>query len=182
MTDKQITSLEQLPQTKIPLYGSCGMGRFAIVDGDFDGDYFSEYKWYVNPQTGLIYRQDYDNGESTTIMLHQEVARAPKGMWIRHINSNKFDNRSCNLRWITPSYSAITRARPKKRGIRNFKGVTHPRSKTAEGKIWQGKRWQAIFRGKYLGTFDLEEDAACAYDVAAKDYYGSLAQLNFPNN
>lgn len=41
--------------------------------------------------------------------------------------------------------------------------------------------WKATFRGTVLGAFELEEEAAYAYDEAAKMEYKEFARLNFPD-
>lgn len=171
--------MENMPFISIPLSGRYGKGKVVLVDGDYDGEYFSLYKWYVNPQTGLAYRQDYVDGKNVTIMLHNKVARPPKGVWVKHVDGNKLNNRSCNLKWITPSESALTRRLPV--GAKELRGVSHPMSKAKGGKLWVSKRWQAVIKGKHIGTFDTEEEAARAYDKAAKELYGDLARLNYPD-
>lgn len=44
-----------------------------------------------------------------------------------------------------------------------------------------GGRWQAIFYGKVIGTFVLEEDAAMAYDRTVLKVRGPTAFVNFPD-
>ena len=49
------------------------------------------------------------------------------------------------------------------------------------GVSWRNdsKKWRAMFKGKSLGSFELEVDAAAAYDEKALEYYGEKADLNF---
>ncbi len=63
----------------------------------------------------------------------------------------------------------------RKKGTSKYRGVSLER-KTGK---WRAKIY---FNGKYmnLGSFEIEEDAARAYDAAAKIYHGEFASLNFP--
>ena len=65
-------------------------------------------------------------------------------------------------------------------GSSGFKGVCMARSAHSHQ-----KRWRAVlYIGKkqlYLGTFDNEISAACAYDAAAVMYLGTDTYLNFPS-
>jgi hypothetical protein len=114
--------LEALPYIRIPLHGKNGEGKFTLVDGDYDGEYFSQFKWLVMPN-GYVVRCNYENYDSKAvtktgkkkgygnyIYLHREVSRTPKGLVTDHINRNKLDNRSCNLRWTDYSGNAMNRS------------------------------------------------------------------------
>lgn len=90
-------------------------------------------------------------------------------MFSDHINGNKLDNRRCNLRICTPHQNNLNR--PNVTG--KYKGV-----------YWckRLKKWMAQImigeRNKYVGSFPNEEEAAFAYNEAAKKYHGEFARLN----
>lgn len=59
-----------------------------------------------------------------------------------------------------------------------FRGVEWSRSRQKyRAKIC---RWPGTKRGRWLGCFDNPADAALAYDEAAREIYGPVARLNFP--
>lgn len=104
--------MEILEVIELPCFGTNGKGKVTLVDGDYDGEYFGQYKWYVSPQ-GYAMRSnppDETNDKFYYTYLHREVlGRQPKGMIADHINRNRLDNRSSNLRWATPLESAKNR-------------------------------------------------------------------------
>ncbi|MBB20243.1 MAG: hypothetical protein CMP20_12390 [Rickettsiales bacterium] len=95
----------------------------------------------------------------------------PADMMIDHINGICDDNRLENLRLVTNQQNQLNRHCDKGRG---YKGVYR-----------KGNRWKAeitITEGrKYLGLFKTPEQAAIAYDAAARRWHGDHARLNFPN-
>lgn len=90
---------------------------------------------------------------------------------IDHINGNRADNRATNLRTATRQQNLQNSIA--KGGSSQFKGVHFNK---ARGK------WQAYINvdgaHKYLGAFDLEIDAARAYDDAAVANFGPFAKIN----
>ena len=90
-----------------------------------------------------------------------------------HINGNKLDNRILNLRFATLSGNARNVASSRGSSSK-YLGVSWSKSKG---------RWYSCItasgKTKSLGRFVSEEDAARAYDAAAKFHYGEFARLNF---
>lgn len=115
------------------------------------------------------------------IVLHQfAIGKAPVGMHIDHINRNPLDARRSNLRFCTPRQNYANTG-PRK-GQR-FKGVSVKQYKKRHGIIKHlGYRSKICLNGKdfVLGVFPSEEEAAYAYDLAAKIVQGEYAYLNFP--
>jgi hypothetical protein len=93
---------------------------------------------------------------------------------VDHKNHDKLDNRRCNLRPATSQENQRNK-RSNGRGKSQFKGVSW---------LAAERRWIvriSINRRKiWVGRFVNEEDAARAYDNAAKQHFGEFAYLNFP--
>lgn len=95
---------------KIPLFGKRGNGKYTIVDGDYDGEYFSQFRWHLL-SNGYVARGSYDHTtrSRSRIYLHHEVLATNKGFWRDHIDRDRLNNRSCNLRLVTPKENAHNR-------------------------------------------------------------------------
>ena len=93
---------------------------------------------------------------------------------VDHINYDKTDNAVNNLRWATHSENS-----------RNMSKRNHASSKYL-GVCWEPRRqtWRASIttngHARHVGYFDIEEDAAKAYDERAIAEHGAYANLNFP--
>ena len=98
-----------------------------------------------------------------------------EGLLVDHINGDKLDNRKENLRLVTMSQSNANR------GKINFKRKVDKRSKFI-GVSWDRNAYRAIIckdgKKEYLGRFDIEEDAAKAYNKRALELFGEYARIN----
>jgi len=168
---------------KIPLHGKYGDGKFTLVDGDYDGEYFSSYRWYLNPN-GYVVRKTFphEGRGKNDIYLHKEVLKVSKGYVVDHINRDKLDNRGINLRPLTMKGNAINRNRNSYTD-RKYKGVSRPTSTyiTVDGEkhsFRSKNKWQAVLGYKFLGTFSSEVEAAKKWDEEAYKLYGDLGVYN----
>lgn len=145
-----------------------GRNRFALVDADVAVS-VSAHVWHESK--GYAARTT-PNG---TVSLHRQVFGAKDGDAIDHINGNTLDNRGMNLRIATATENNRNSAR--RGGSSRFKGV-HWAAKNGK---WHAMIAKAANLGsRYLGSFLVEEDAARAYDSAARSAYGAFACVNFP--
>lgn len=96
------------------------------------------------------------------------------GAWpsaaIDHKNGNASDNRLSNLRVATVSQN-IANSRPQAGTASGVKGV----KKQSLSDSWMA-RITVNRKEIYLGTFKSKDDAAAAYAVAAKKYFGEFAR------
>lgn len=106
------------------------------------------------------------------LQMHRLIMDASDDVIVDHINGDGLDNRRCNLRLVTQSQNQWNR-RSASGSSSSYVGVSH----RGNG------RWRAAITKNnkcvWLGTFGSEEEAACAYDVAARKMHGEFARLNF---
>jgi hypothetical protein len=102
--------------------------------------------------------------------MHRLIMNAPIGYDVDHINHNGLDNRRCNLRVCTRTQNQAN-SKPRKKSSK-YKGVSWSNSEN---------KWRAFIRingkGKTIGRFDSELDAAEAYNNEAKKCFGEFAYV-----
>ena len=149
-------------------------GAFALVDdADFEA-VVSVGRWCLRPTAdGRRYAQHRvlkPDGRRTTQGLHAFLTGWP---FVDHINGNGLDNRRENLRPATPLENAAN-AKRRRDNRSGYKGV----SVTTSGR-WIA-RIQRDRKLTNLGIYPTPEEAAVAYDAAAREVFGEFAWLNFP--
>ena len=147
-------------------------GLFALVD-EADVELVSGYTWHAKRASEARGWYAIASGRGLRrLRMHRLLLDEPTGD-VDHINGNGLDNRRSNLRPADRSHN-LANSRKRADTSSRFKGVYFCR---ANG------RWAAeATKGKkqFLGYHDAEEDAARAYDAAARRLFGEFASLNFP--
>ena len=149
-------------------------GQFAMVD-DAVFEWLNQWKWSADKSENTYYALRAKSSKVPRIRMHCLIMGKRKSREIDHINDNGLDNRRQNLRFCTRATN-MQKAKRKKRASTRYRGI---KPYGANGK------WEARigFHGKklYLGCFVSEKAAAVVYDMAAIEYYGKHAYLNFPS-
>lgn len=151
-------------------------GNAASVD-DEDYPFLNRFRWMgVEGKSGSIYpivRMVY-NGGQIMVKMGRLIMNPPKGFMVDHINGDTLNNQKANMRLATPTGNARN-ARPFGATSR-YKGV----SRFGEsGKAWCAGVYNKADRStSYVGYFASEEDAALAYDAAARERHGEYAWIN----
>lgn len=151
-----------------------------IKVSDKDYPYLIQFRWYIvngKNRVGYAYRFDNHSKSKKAIMMHREILNFPDKN-IDHINGDMHDNRRENLRLCGQSNN-IANSKLSKASTTGFKGV-----RKMKIKLKKPYSAQIMINYKYvhLGYHATAEDAARAYDEAAKKYFGEFAKLNFEVN
>lgn len=146
----------------------CGRKLYTLVDAE-DYDRVIRFFWHHNSGYACCRHSALPKHQRR---LHAFVLGAEPGQKIDHVNGDRLDNRKANLRFATSAQNARNTVRQTFVGkTSKFKGVTKVNG-----------RWiaQVTVNGLSckLGTFSDEEEAAKAYDEAAKRLHGEFARTN----
>jgi len=154
-------------------------GQKAIID-DKDYELIKNYKWYALKAPNTYYAVTsvrFIDGtlRQKRIYMHRLIMGVLQKQQIDHINNNGLDNRRENLRLCNHTTNSMNQI--KNRGTSKYKGVYWNKN---------DKKWQASItlskKKTYLGQYNSEVSAAIAYDIAAYQYFGEFAKLNFESS
>jgi len=150
-------------------------GMVAVVD-DKNYEDLTRHKWHAHKAARTFYARTNiptGSGEYRGVYMHRMILDISEKEQADHINGNGLDNREINLRACSRSENLRNR-RGNRNGSSAYKGV-----------YWDSrdKRWTARIKKDgqriSLGMYSDEIEAARAYDVAARDYHGEFARVNF---
>lgn len=160
-------------------------GETALVSAE-DYERLSEHRWMLtSPRSGPVRRARSGAGKYFVVWMHREILGLPikaegdDGRRGKFLNGDHLDCRRENLIIASPSSDLQNRPSVK----------TNPDSPTGSRYVGvrknpNGNRWSSVIgnggKKRYLGTFETEEQAAHAYDEAARRLHGENARVNFP--
>lgn len=154
----------------VPLGGLGGAYRAVVHEAD--SEHVAQYHWSVRLSTsGVAYARRYiwDGRIAHPQYLHTLLTGLPL---VDHEDGDGLNNCRCNLRDTGNSGNGANSGKRRDGLTSRFKGV----SRHLKG------GWQVTIRKdghrKWLGRFDVEEDAARAYDRAAVELHGEFARTN----
>lgn len=152
-------------------------GMSALVDAADYERVVAMGKWGADPSGRTFYARKnlhHPGRKQTTLLMHTFITGWDR---VDHINGDGLDNRRANLRPATHSQNMAN----KRRYANNKSGY--------KGVYWSGRPglrrvWAAAIKqggkARRLGRFEHPEEAARAYDAAARELFGQFARLNFP--
>ena len=141
---------------------------------------------FPGKQAGSIYSNGYwclrlrfnENAPRVLYFVHRIIyvlqhKTSIDGLLIDHIDRDKLNNHVSNLRIATPNQNQHNKTKYKNNATSSYKGVSWASAQN---------KWRSCIhvdkKQIALGYFDVEQEAAHAYNNAAKQLHGSFAFLN----
>jgi len=154
---------------------------------DEDFDWFNQFKWHAVKDVNVWYarRKFYmKSGKKKSVRAHQFLMLGAKK--IDHKDGNGLNNQKENLREATDTQNKQNQGKHSKTASSSYKGVCwREYVLIRKGVVYPYAHWLASITVNkvrlFLGHYESEDDAAIAYDYAAKIYFGEFARLNFPD-
>lgn len=149
---------------------------FSTLVDDADFERVSPYRWYAVLIRGR-YPYAVASIDGRQQYLHRVLLGAGRGEEVIHLSEDTLDNRRENIVLLSDRHFQRQRGpSTSPRKTSRYRGGTKTQSRHSP--------WRAALRlrGQYvsLGSFPSEEQAARAYDDAAKEHFGERAYQNFP--
>lgn len=152
-------------------------GGEALIDAS-DIPVADGWNWGLRPSLcGLKYVArgvSIGGGRTKALLLHHAILGRAGGRLVDHRDGNPLNCRRYNLRGASSAQNCWNR-RISSANTSGYKGVTYRSDRGT---------WLACIthlgRVQKLGTYRTPEQAALAYDFAAKQMFGDYAWLNFP--
>lgn len=151
---------------------SLTQNKFALVD-DEDYDFLMQYNWYLHISDGKEYAaRSIKIPKRKIIYMHRFIITVSDKSYVDHIDGDGLNNKRSNLREVSNAQNQMN-TKSRNGTTSQYKGVS-----------WNKKcgSWVAFIRIKkihtYIGKFQIEEDAAKAYNHRAQKEFGEFARLN----
>lgn len=155
-----MTDVRQIPLSR---------GRVALVDGA-DYERVAAHEWIALFMNGRWYAAQRERAPRREVLLHRFILEAPPRVNVSFVNGDSLDCQRSNLfmRQGGGGRGDDHEGAPR----RQYLGVVDIANRTFGARIRDDREF------RWLGAFDLERDAALAYNVAARLLRGPDADVN----
>lgn len=162
---REVTAVVFIPLTR---------GKVATIDFE-DFEKVRPYKWHAVKMQARWYAMHRFGKHGHCMPMHRFILDAPEGCQVDHEDGDGLMNRRYNIRLCSRSQNQQAKQRKRAGSTSQFRGVSwYSRDSVWVAQICKNGTWF------YLGRYRDEEDAARAYDAAARKYFGEFASPNFP--